>query len=269
MESAASTAATAPVQRLWAATEGHGAEEAVEDARKAVDRLRGHKVLRSQSARVTAESALRGARASAALGSLTETGTDWPLEEVRRRTDLGEEDGSGHLRGALRVSGELGSLAGVWKRSPIQALSRMHLLAAAGSVESDLIGRPRTPEAATALTALAASLRPEESGTIPALVVAAAVHGELLAVSAFGWGDGLIARAAARLVLADRGLDPQSLAVVEAGHVDLGVENYLAAARGYASGTPEGLAAWLTHYSEAFVLGTRESLAVCEAIMRG
>jgi hypothetical protein len=258
---------TSPIQRL---AEAPTATEAVENARQAVDRLRGHKVLRSQSARVTAESALRGARASAALGSLQEKGTDWPLEEVRRRTDLGDEDGSGYLRGALRISGELGSLAPVWKRSPIQALSRMHLLGAAGSVEPDLIGRPRTPEAATALTSLAAELRPDSPhAAVPALVVAAAVHGELLRLEAFGWGDGLIARAASRLVLAERGLDPQSLAVVEAGHVEVGVDVYLDAARGYAEGTPEGLATWLALYSEAFVLGTRESLAVCEALMRG
>jgi hypothetical protein len=257
---------TSPIGRLAAVPD---AAAAVEEARKAVDRLRGHKVLRSQSARVTAESALRGARASAALGSLSEKGTDWPLEEVRRRTDLGDEDGSGYLRGALRVSGELGALAGVWKRSPIQALSRMHLLAAAGSVEPEHVGRPKSPEAARSLTALAAELRPEVSGTVPALVVAAAVHCELLTAEPFGWGDGIVARAAGRLVLAERGLDPQSLAVVEAGHVDLGVEVYLEAARGYASGTEEGLSAWLAHCSEAFVLGARESLAVCEAIMRG
>jgi hypothetical protein len=255
------------IQRLAATP---GAAEAVESARKAVDRLRGHKVLRSQSSRVTAESALRGARASAALGSLHETGTDWPLEEVRRRTDLGSEDGSERLRGALRISGELGGLARVWERSPIQALSRMHLLAAAGFVKPDLIGRPRTPEAAAALTALAVELRPDSPNSgVPALVIAATVHGELLALEAFGWGDGLIARAAARLILAERGLDPQSLAVVEAGHVEVGVDAYLEAARGYASGEPDGLAAWLAHYSEAFVLGARESLAVCEALMRG
>lgn len=258
---------TSPIQRLAAAP---GVGTAVEDARQAVDRLRGHKVLRSQSARVTAESALRGARASAALGSLHEQGTDWPLEEVRRRTDLGDEDGSGYLRGALRVSGELGTLAAVWKRSPIQALSRMHLLAAAGSVEPDLIGRPRNAEAAAALTALAAELRPEGANSaVPALVVAAAVHGELMRLEAFGWGDGLIARAAARLVLAERGLDPQSLAVIKAGHVELGVDAYLDAARGYASGDENGVEAWLAHCAEAFVLGARESLAVCEALMRG
>ena len=257
---------SSPIQRLAAMP---NAADAVENARQAVDRLRGHKVLRSQSARVTAESALRGARASAALGSLSEPGTDWPLEEVRRRTDLGDEDGAGYLRGALRISGELGTLAGVWKRSPIQALSRMHLLASAGSVEPEHVGRPRSPEATSLLTALAAELRDPASAGVPALVAAAAVHGELLVGEPFGWGDGLIARAASRLVLADRGLDPQSLAVVEAGHLDLGVEAYLEAARGYASGSEDGLVAWLAHYSEAFVLGARESLAVCEAIMRG
>ena len=79
-----------------------GVDEAVDRARTAVDRLRGHKVLRSRSSQVTAESALRGARASAALA-----GADWPLEELRRRTDLGDEKGAPLVRGALRISGEL------------------------------------------------------------------------------------------------------------------------------------------------------------------
>ncbi|NUP50498.1 MAG: oxidoreductase [Catenulispora sp.] len=257
---------SSPIRRLAAAPD---AAAAAETARQAVDRVRGHKVLRSQSSRVTAESQLRGARASAALGSLSEPGTDWPLEEVRRRTDLGDEDGSGHLRGALRISGELGTLAATWKRSPIQALSRMHLLAAAGSVDPDRIGRPRDAAATALLTTLANDLRDPASASVPAVVVAAAIHAELLVAEPFGWGDGLLARASSRLILADRGLDPQSLAVVEAGHVDLGVEAYLEAARGYASGTEEGRAAWLAHYAEAVALGARESLAVCEAIMRG
>ncbi|WP_194905084.1 oxidoreductase [Catenulispora rubra] len=255
-----------PIRRLAAVP---NAAEAAETAREAVDRVRRHKVLRSQSARVTAESQLRGARASAALGSLTEPGTDWPLEEVRRRTDLGDEDGSGLLRGALRISGELGTLAPVWKRSPIQALSRMHLLAAAGHLDQDKVGRPRDPEAAATLNTLANELRDPATADVPAVVVAAAVHAELLVHEPFGWADGLLARAASRLILADRGLDPQSLAVVEAGHVDLGTETYLAAARAYATGTDEALATWLAQYAEAVALGARESLAVCEAIMRG
>ena len=118
------------------------------------------------------------------------------------------------------------------------------------------------------LTALADDLRDPAAADVPAVVVAAAVHAELLVNEPFG-GRRALARAASRLILAERGLDPQSLAVVEAGHVDLGVEAYLDAARGYATGTEEGLAAWLAQYAEAVALGARESLAVCEAIMRG
>ena len=44
-----------------------GVAEAVDRARAAVDGLRGHRVLRRSAERVASESALRGARASAAL----------------------------------------------------------------------------------------------------------------------------------------------------------------------------------------------------------
>ena len=47
-----------------------------------------------------------------------------------------------------------------------------------------------------------------EPTSAPALVPAAVVHGELLAAAPFGTADGVVARAAARLVLLGRGLDP-------------------------------------------------------------
>jgi hypothetical protein len=56
----------------------------------------------------------------------------------------------------------------------------------------------------------------------PALVVAAVAHAELLATAPFGWGDGLVARAVFRLLLVDRGLDPNSLAAPEVGFVEFG-----------------------------------------------
>ena len=254
-----------PIQRLAAAP---NAAEAAETARQAVDRVRGHKVLRSQSARVTAESQLRGARASAALGSLSEPGTDWPLEEVRRRTDLGDEDGSGHLRGALRISGELGALVPGLEAFPDP-----------GPVAHAPARRRRAPGSRPDRAAPRSGSRghadhPGERAARPGPPTCRPWWSRRrctpnCCAEPFGWGDGLLACAASRLILADRGLDPQSLAVVEAGHVDLGVEAYLEAARGYATGTEEGLAAWLEHYAEAVVLGARESLAVCEAIMRG
>lgn len=257
-----------------------GVTEAVERARVAVDRLRAHKVLRSRSAEITAESALRGARASAAIA-----GADWPLEELRRRTDPGGEPGAAFVRGALRISGEVSALLPVLRQAPAQALTRMHMLAAAGEVEPGRIGRPRTAgepvviepggpaepvdalDAAARLAALAGLLT--SPSRAPALVVAAVARGELEAATPFGWGDGLIARAVFRLLLVARGLDPQSLAVPEAGFVELGEERRRAALAGYASGTAQGLADWIGHCAQAVDLGARESLAVCEALMRG
>jgi Fic family protein len=254
--------------------------EAVDEARKAVDRLRAHKVLRSRSAEVTAESALRGARASAALA-----GADWPLEELRRRIDLGDEPGAALVRGALRVSGELSSLLAVLRQAPAQALTRMHMLAAAGEIGPERIGRPRgagepvtvepggpavpvaADEAAARLAALAGLLAAPSQA--PALVVAAVAQGELLAATPFGWGDGLVARAVFRLLLVARGLDPQSLAVPEVGFLELGLEARQQALAGYASGTAQGLASWIAHCGQALILGAQESLAVCEALMRG
>ena len=257
-----------------------GVDEAVERARGAVDRLRGHKVLRSRSSQVTAESALRGARASAALA-----GADWPLEELRRRTDLGDEPGAASVRGALRISGELSELLPILRQAPAQALTRMHLLAAAGAAEPSRIGRPRiegesveaepampaepvgAQQAAARLNALIGVLSVPSKA--PALVVASIAHAELLATAPFGWGDGLIARALSRLLLVDRGLDPNALAAPEVGHVELGVDAYRAALAGYAEGTAEGIAGWIAHCGEALVLGAQDSTAVCEALMRG
>ena len=257
-----------------------GVDEAVESARGAVDRLRGHKVLRSRSSQVTAESALRGARASAALA-----GADWPLEELRRRTDLGDEPGSALVRGALRISGELSELLPILRQAPAQALTRMHLLAAAGAADPARIGRPRlagepvqpesampaepvdAQQAAARLNALIGVLSAPSNA--PALVVASIAHAELLATAPFGWGDGLIARAVARLLLVDRGLDPNALAAPEVGHVELGPDAYRAALAGYVEGTAAGIAGWIAHCGEALVLGAQDSTAVCEALMRG
>ncbi|NUU22788.1 MAG: oxidoreductase [Streptomycetaceae bacterium] len=258
-----------------------GVPEAVETARKAVDGLLGHRTMRRRSPEISAESALRGARASAAL-----EGADWSLEEVRRRTDYSDSDDpeAGIVGGALRLSAEYGTLVDVWRRSPIQVLARLHMVAAADVVAAEALGRPRlagdevvvrpdpgplpAPDEVTGrLDGLARLLvAPSDA---PAVVVAALVHGEILALQPFVWGNGLVARAAQRLVLITRGLDPKSAVVPEVGHLDMGEDAYAKALRGYASGTSEGVAGWITHCAEAVTLGARESVAVCEALMRG
>jgi len=246
-----------------------GVVTAVELARRAVDDLRGHRVLRRYSERVSRESALRGARASAAL-----EGPDLPLEVVRRTAtadrlpaDPLSSAPDPVVQGALRVAAEVAALQPVWAQAPAQALARLHTLAAAGLVrDPDNLGRP-VPGAVDRMRALTeALLAPTQA---PALVVAAVVHGELMTMGAFRVGTGLVARAAARLTVIGRGLDPAAISVPEVGHVELGRPAYDAAVQAYADGGPDGIAAWVGHCAQAVVLGAREGVAVCEAIQRG
>ena len=272
-----------------------GVAEAVAAARAAVDGLLGHRVLRRRSAEVTAESALRGARASAEL-----EGAGMELERLRgqlmhgQRVEVASHDPrqSQLAANAVRVHADLGSLLPAWKGSPKQALARLHVLAAAdlGLPEDDL-GRPRTAatevadplelgpapdplEVSARLDGLARLLLAPTAA--PAVVVAAVVQGELLALRAFGTADGIVARAAARLVLVDRGLDPKAVSAPEVGHAELDAAGlrashghaYAQAARDYATAGPQGVARWLVHCADAVALGAREGLAVCEAILR-
>src|SRR5207245_533123 len=102
------------------------------------------------------------------------------------------------------------------------------------------LGRPVA--AAERLDALAGLIA---GGTrVPAVIVAAVVHGELLTVAPFPGPNGLVARAAARLTLITRGLDPKAVSVPEAGHLARQPE-YVGAAGAYATGTPDGVRAWL------------------------
>ena len=86
-----------------------------------------------------------------------------PFEQVREGT--GDEVSAA----AVRLSTELLSLAPVLRRSPLQALARLHTVAAAGTVADDRLGRPRDAEAAELLRTVAGML----SADAPALVVAA------------------------------------------------------------------------------------------------
>ncbi|MEV0262839.1 oxidoreductase [Streptomyces sp. NPDC050617] len=256
-----------------------GVTEAVDTVRKAVDRVYGHRVMRRRSNEVTSEAALRGARGSAAL-----SGADWALEEVRRRTDFGVGGEPRTVGAALRLTAEAGTLLSVWRQSPLRALARLHLVAAGGAQPDDTVGRPRltgepvdeplieqelpgAEEVAGRLDGLAGLLI--AGSEAPALVTAAVVHGELLALRPFGSCNGLVARAAERIVLVGSGLDPKSICPAEVGHAELGRAAYAAALDGYASGTPDGMAAWIAHCGRAVELGVRESTAVCEALQRG
>jgi hypothetical protein len=256
-----------------------GVADSVDSVRKAVDRVYGHRVMRRRSNEITSEAALRGAHGSAAL-----SGADWALEEVRRRTDFGSEPEARTVGAALRLTAEAGQLLSIWRQSPLRVLARLHLVAAGRAGDDDTVGRPRLPGETVDEPLINAPLPDvaEVTGRLdglaeliiagteaPALVTAAVVHGELLALRPFGSYNGLVARAAERIVLVGSGLDPKSICPAEVGHAEQGRAAYVGAFEAYLTGTPDGLAAWIAHCGRAVELGVRESTAVCEALQRG
>jgi hypothetical protein len=230
-----------------------GVAAAGEEAREALGKAHRHRAnLRGWPA-TAAEAALRAARASAVLegGSLAllESGEPEPL-----------------LAGALRVSealeGGATALVGVWQKAPSQALARLHALAAADLVDDDRLGRPRVDADVVPRLAMLIELITGKSD-VPAPVLAAVAHGELLTLAPFGTADGIVARGVSRLVTIASGLDPHGLGVPEVFWMRRSGD-YGAAARGFASGTPDGLAAWLVLSSEALRAGAKEALSIAE-----
>lgn len=229
-----------------AALEGVGAAAA--HARDAVDSLLRHPAMRRGSGAVAAESALRGARASALL-----EGADGRVEDPADDPVL---------QGALRATAEVPALARTWERAPAQALARLHLLAARDlpGLDAEELGRPR-PDADSDRLAQLMGLVAAPSRA-PAVVVAALVHGDLLAMRPFGSADGVVARAAERLVLVVRGIDTKAVGVPEVGHLTAG-PTYATAARAYTAGTPAGVGTWVRHCCDAYARGAEEGLAIC------
>lgn len=229
--------------------------EALAEARASVDQALRHRGLRRHGGVVAAEAGLRSARASAAL-----EGHPYPLDELRAGTVTDPV-----AQGALRLAEALPGLVDVWPRAPRQVLARLHVLAARDVVAADELGRPTgssSPDVAGRLDALTALVT---GGTrAPAILLAAVVHGELLALRPFAGPYGLVARAAARLTLVAAGLDPRALLVADAGHL-LREPEYRGAALAYATGTPDGLRSWLRHCASAVALGAAETATIAAA----
>jgi hypothetical protein len=233
----------APDPLAWL-IELEGVPSAFAAARDGIDALLRDRGLRRTSPDQTAESLLRGAHASAVL-----EGSASSLEEVRD----GHADET--AQAALRVSTGVLALVPVVGSSPLQALARLHALAGKGVVDDDALGRPVSAEAADRLGSLAATLT---STSVPALVVGALVHAEVLTVAPFASHNGIVARAAERLVMVARGVDPASVVVPEAGHLALRRE-YESNLRGYRDGGRPGLQAWLLYTAEAVTAGLEAS----------
>lgn len=238
----AATADADPFARL---TGLDGVASAMTATRDGIDALLRDRGLRRTTPDLTAESMLRGAHASAVLeGSVSD------LDDVRAGT------GDARSRASVRLSSELLGLLPTLSRSPLQAVARLHTLAAKGEVADDDLGRPRSASAADRLRDLARLLTAPTAA--PALVVAAVVHADLVAAAPFVSHNGLVARAAERLVLVARGVDEKSLVVPEAGHLALRAE-YESNLRGYRDGGTAGVHAWLLYAAEAYARGAEAS----------
>lgn len=234
--------------------------DALENARANVDRMLWHEALRSGEDLVATEVALHSASATLALD-----GYDCDVERLRAR-DFDDPV----ISGVLRVAEALPGLSAVWPISPRFVLAKLHLLATRdfpdagsefepGRIEVDEKGSMRI----NALCALITNPTKE----IPAAMAAAVVHGELLAVQPFPVANNVIARAAARLALASKGLDPQLLITVDAGHLERQPE-YVGAQRAWSTGTPDGVRSWLKHYGKALEAGAAETLQICSELMK-
>lgn len=232
-----------------------GVARAGDQARDALGRAHRHRTNLRGWPKTAAEASLRAAKASSVLDG-------GPLQ-----LSADGADSDPVLAGALRVAEALeggeGALVGVWRRAPLQAIARLHALAAADIADGDALGRPRSDGNVGRRLELLADVT--TASRAPAPVLAGVVHGELLTLEPFGTADGVVARAVSRLVTIASGLDPHGLGVPEV-HWMRRSGDYRAAARGFASGTPEGLTAWFVLSGEALHAGAREALAIAQSM---
>lgn len=234
------------VDAFGSASALQGVPSALAAARDSVDALLGDRGRRRTTPEDTAEALLRGAASSARLA-----GSDSTLEDAHRGS------GDALTGAAVRLNAGLLALVPVVNRSPLQALARMHALAAAGMVPEAELGRPRPDrEAADVLRALAARL--VAPTVAPAIAVASLAHAEIVTRAPFAVGNDLVGRALERLLLTSRGVDPASVTVPESGHLLMGAE-YEQALAGFASGHDQGVRRWLLYACAAIAQGLNES----------
>ena len=208
-----------------------GVPSAYAAVRDGIDALLRDRGLRRTSPETTAESLLRGAHASAVLEGSTST-----LDDVRAGT------GDEVARDAVRL---------VVRAARARPLALTLAVAGAGPhpcPRGSRLGRRRTSSAGRATPRRRPPprpLRPAPRATAaPALLVAAVVHADIASAAPFASHNGLVARAAERLVMVARGVDEKSLVVPEAGHLALRAQ-YESNLVGYRDGGRRGVHAWV------------------------
>lgn len=258
-----------------------GVSGAVDRARTACEELRWHEAYRRRWREVRAEAGLRATRASCEIEGLRV-----PLSMVRTLATGGGDEPV--VVGALRATalverwmpalGDRGSVA----LPPLgQLLAQVHAAATSDWLPDEALGRLRSTEQPGDLRGLGPALVGDELGarvellgrtvresTAPALVLAAVVHGELLTLRPFAAGNGVVARAVARLLLTARGLDPTGSLVAEQAWA-AALNPYLGAAAGFATGSAAGVAAWVAAYGDAVVAGAAQARTIADGVLAG
>ncbi len=161
-------------------------------------------------------------------------------------------------------------VAGWFFDQPIEALRVLHERICAGLVDPGVVGRPRRtaqavhdgaqgwvlynaadPDAVPGLLEELAGWLGRGSAAMPTLVVAGIVHERLLQWQPFEAGNGRLARAASRVVLRARGLDPHGVGVTERALAEdpMGYYGEVAATMR----RRDDLVPWLERYAEAAV----------------
>lgn len=175
----------------------------------------------------------------------------------------------------VRTALDADDLAETLLTAPLEALAELHRRLTRGLLAADVAGRPRTTEQAVHDASVGRILYfPAEPRDVErelhlvaawldsvgarehALVTAGVLHLELLRIHPFEAANGRLARAAARLVLRARGLDPHGVATIEAelGRDPIGYYEEVARTR-----RRRDLTIWLERWGEAVVDGLRRA----------
>lgn len=234
-----------------------GVAQAAEKARDALSAVHRHPSNLRGWDKTATEASWRAGRSSAAI--------DGGSVELRRDGDYDDPILAGAMRVAQALDGDsLEQLTAVFRRAPAQALARLHMLAAADMVDDpELLGRPRADVSVAGRLDLLGQLITGAT-TAPAPVVAAVVHGDLLALDAFPTANGIVARAASRLVCTSSGLDPHNLGVPEVTWLAR-ASDYHGLAHDFATGEPEALGRWIVFCCEALEAGAAEARSIADA----
>jgi Fic family protein len=175
----------------------------------------------------------------------------------------------------VRTAMAADDLAETLLTAPLEALAELHRRLTRGLLAADAAGRPRTTEQAVHDASVGRILYfPTEPADIVrelhlvaawldsvgarehALVTAGVLHLELLRIHPFEAANGRLARAAARLVLRSRGLDPHGIATIEPELARDPIGYYEEVAR---TQRRRDLTIWLERWGEAVVDGLRRA----------